>query len=620
MRVNASLNANSAVRLNNFNFGRALPTSKKEDYSNTAKQAKEILGIDDGVSILKIHSGSMPKQNGFDTGIGKLNSTPAIDFVDKMCFYTDTNAIKEFPMGQTTKNWAHFNCPYLKTATTFGEENINLLNLVNMNLLQKEDIEEFNLNSNKKRIEYENELGTDENYPILKPLKKAYENFKINAPEDLKEEFERFKEKDLVQNTYTRLALYPYIAKDEPDLFEGFDTSLKKQEKFAKYKEEYKDEIDFFKFRQFLAKKEHDSAKEKINAKGKDLFGDCLIGFSNQEVWAHPDAFEKGACIGLYNWGLPALDFDTILDENSESHKVFNDKISFFLENYDGIRFDVGWCYAIAQTGQKDKDPKHFDLGHNLFDFIEQRAMEIKGKDFNTQKLIYEMDGFEKMFDWQQSPPKPIPNVKNIVNVLTTEWQHNDGEGWGSPEFFKKTGLGDNELIMGTNNHDGMPLRALAENNDKKTIEKRKNNAEILSKLFNMDADTLIHNPQEFVKAKFAQLYTTKNQFLYFTDVLGSKRDMDDQTTNVENYRFRVNKDFERQYHTALQKGRGFNLMESLKLAMESKGLDKNNPEIYSKVSYYADYLRAQGAKTEQEANREERKQEKASKSFDYTA
>ncbi len=64
----------------------------------------------------------------------------------------------------------------------------------------------------------------------------------------------------------------------------------------------------------------------------------------------------------------------------------------------------------------------------------------------------------------------------------------------------------------------------------------------------------------------------------------------------------------------------GFNLMESLKLAMESKGLDKNNPEIYEKVSYYADYLRQEGAKTEQEANKEERKQEKASKSFDCIA
>ncbi len=590
-----------------FAFKRALPASKKEDYTNTAHQAKEILQISDGVSILKIHSASMPAQNSFDTGIGKLNSDPAMDFIDKMCFYTDTNVVKEFPMGQTTKHWDKFFCPYLKTAVTFGEENINLLNLVKNGLLNKEDIETFNIKSSKHRIEYENELGLDKDYPILLPLKKAYENFKANPESNLHKEFEKFKNKPLVKDTYTRLALYPILHKKEPGLFEDFESSPDKQKRFEGYKETYKDEIDFFKFRQFLAKKEHDEAKEKINSKGKDLFGDCLIGFSEQEVWAHPGAFEKGACIGLYHWGLPALDFENILNPNSESHKLFDRKISFFLDNYDGVRFDVGWCYAIAQTGKKDNEPKHFDLGHKLFDFIEKRAKEIKGKDFNTQKLIYEMDGFEKMFKWDKNPPKPIKNVRNIVNVLTTEWQHDYEHGWGSPEFLQKAGFKQTEFIMGTNNHDGSNLRVLAESSKKDVKEKRANNANILSKLFNITKETLINQPKEFVRAKFAQLFTTKNQFLFFTDVLGSKNDMDDQTTNIENYRFRVNKDFERQYHTALQKGMGFNLMESLKLAMESKKLDKQYPEIYDKISYYAQYLREPGAKTEKEANFEEK-------------
>lgn len=600
-----------SLNTNVLSFGKAIPASKKQDYTDTVKAAKSLLEIDGGLSVLKIQGASMPKQEGFDTGVGKINSDSALDFIDKMTFYTDTNTVKEFPAGQTTKHSKGFFCPYLKTALTFGEEKINLLNLVNDkktygSILSKKDIEAFNLNSKRKRVEYENELGQDENYPILKPLKTAYDNFKKGlAPKELEEEFEAFKETPRVKETYARLALYPYLKDKEPDLFKDFDRSPEKQLKFEEYKEKYKDEIEFFNFRQFLAKKEHLNAKEKINALGKDFFGDCLIGFSKQEVWAHPDAFEKDACVGLASWGLPALNFDEILTEGSESNKVFKDKISFFLENYDGIRFDVGWCYAIGQSQVRGKEQRTFDFGHKLYDLIEQTAHDIKGKDYDTGKLVYEMDGFSKMFNWENDP-KPIENVRGIKSVLTTEWEHRNKKGWGSVDFYKRTGLTEDELLIGTNNHDGSNLRRLAEDGNKENLKKVKDNANVLSKIFNVSKEILIENPKKFIETKFAELYTTKNQFLFFTDVMGSRYDMDDQTVGVENYRFRLNKDFERQYHTALQKGQGFNLMQSLKTAMEVKGLDKQNPEIYDKTCYWADYLRQKGAKTEREADLEE--------------
>ena len=601
------------INLNTFgtSFQKALPTSLKGDYKKTVREAKEALGIEDGLSILKIHSASMPKQDVFDTGIGKLNSDTALDFVDKMTFYTDTNAIKEFPKGQTTKHYDKFYCPYLKTAVTFGEENINLLNLVQDketygDILSFNDIKGLNIDSNSGRIIYENELGTDEDYPVLKPLRTAYENFNggRNIPEKLKEEFKKFKQQPLVEDTYTRLALYPFIHDAEPDLFRNFEYSFVKQNKFEKYKHQYEDEIEFFKFRQFIAKKEHDSAKEKINSKGVDLFGDCLIGFSNQEVWAHPDAFMKDTCIGLYEWGLPALNFEQILSPDSEAYKVFNDKISFFLNNYDGIRFDVGWCYAVARTGEKGKSPVDYDMGHKVFDFINQRAKEIKGDDFDTKKLIYEMDGFDYLYKWGDgtTPPKISSNVKGVVNVLTTEWQNDDGFGWGSPKFHLSHGLTQDELIMGTNNHDGSNLRRLAErefeDNDRKT------NVSVLSKLFHIKPKDL-NDVKTFVKAKFAQLFTIKNQFLFQNDVMGIDEDMDDQTTSTDNYRTRFSRDFEKEYHLGLQNGTAFNLPESLKLAMEAKGLDKTNAEIYSKIAYYGNYLKEKGALTEKEANME---------------
>ena len=43
--------------------------------------------------------------------------------------------------------------------------------------------------------------------------------------------------------------------------------------------------------------------------------------------------------------------------------------------------------------------------------------------------------------------------------------------------------------------------------------------------------------------------------------------------------------------------------MEALGLVMHSRKLDSTNPDLYKKVMYYADYLRAPGAKSEREAN-----------------
>ena len=282
--------------------------------------------------------------------------------------------------------------------------------------------------------------------------------------------------------------------------------------------------------------------------------------------------------------------------------------ISFFLKHYDGVRFDVGWCYAVAEVNTKGSGTRYIDLGHKLYDFIEQRAKEIKGEDFDTKKLIYETIGFKQMFTgWEVDKPKATPYVKDIVNVVTTEHEHSEKAGWGYPDFYLKTGLTENELIIGTNNHDGANLRALAECT-KPIYEKQvKDAAPILSRQFKIPLKNLLNNSSQFVKAKFAQIFMLKNQFLYFTDVLGSREDMDSQNAYTGNFRFRIDENFERQYHTALQQGQGFNLPEALKMVMKSKNLDKEFSEIYSQLSYYAKYLRKIGAKMEADANKNEK-------------
>jgi len=600
------------IKIDNVSHKAALPTSRKADYAATVNSAKKILGIDGGLSLLKLHSASMPCQKHHDSGIGKLNSEVAMKFIEMMAFYTGINAIKEFPFGQATKTYSRYYGPYNKTSLTIGEENINLTNIIENkgyygNILTYND--RSKLESDRKSpyaIHYEIELGTDDNYPIKEPLKIAYNNYKKGfSTKKFANDFDEYKKQEIVQNTYSRLALYPVIHNAEPYLFEKLEQYPEKQKKFEQYKKQFQDQIDFFNFCQFLAQREHNEAKTKINKMGIDLFGDCLIGFSKQEIWAHPDAFMKNTSIGNDEWGLPSLKFEEILDKKSEAHKVFDDKISFFLKHYDGVRFDVGWCYAIAKTYTKGIGTRYFDMGHQLFDFIEKRAKEIKGSNFDTKKLIYETLGFDKMYSgWEINKPKVNPNMKNIVNIATTEYEHKNKAGWGYPEFYIETGLTEDELIIGTNNHDGSNLRAMAEGTRPVYEKQIQDAAPILSKQFNIPIKKILNNPSQFIKAKFAQLFTLKNQFLYFVDVLGSREDMDCQNAYTGNYRFRIDENFERQYHNALQQGFGFNLPESLRMVMKSKNLDKNNPDIYSKLTEYASFLRKSGAKTEEDANK----------------
>ena len=70
------------------------------------------------------------------------------------------------------------------------------------------------------------------------------------------------------------------------------------------------------------------------------------------------------------------------------------------------------------------------------------------------------------------------------------------------------------------------------------------------------------------------------------------------------NYRYKISNDYETEYHTALQNHVGFNLAESLRLAMKAKGVDKSNPMLYSKIEYYSELLYSKGPKTKLEAEK----------------
>ena len=598
-------------------FSRALTSREEEDFKKVTGEAMEALDVKDGIRMFKVFQTALPSNKNENLGIGRVNSDKAIEYLKFNALYTGSNAVKIYPVGQipSTLRFKNYYCPYERSASVIGEDNINFFKLTKPeygSLLTKKDILPYTVSDNKSYADYENELDGKRGID-LKLLQKAYNNMQktdTKAQNRIKSEFETYKQ-SIKSDTIDRLAIAPFVRDKDPDLFMGFENSPEKQQRFEEYKLKYEKETDIFKFGKFLALKNLKEAKSEINKNKMELYGDCPIGFSQDEVFCFPEAFyPKEITPG---WGFRAIKYDEIPKKGTMANRLFTEKLKWHLENFDGIRFDVGWQYMKPNLKREDNgEITNFSVeaGEDIVEYIEKTAKEIKGEDFDTKKLMYELDAGPEdfqMFDWDNSVPEVKEVVKGRTAILTDVYEHSDGLGWGNPNFYKKAGLED--YIIGTSNHDSIPLKALSEGSDKyfkqhgiNVKDIKKGNINALSKSLKLKKKFL-EDPQNFVKAKFAELFQAKNHFVFFNDVTGNKTRIDWHNPEPYNYRYRINGDYEKEYHKALQEHKGFNLAESLRIAMKAQNIDKTNPELYEKIKYYSDILYSKGAKTKEAEN-----------------
>lgn len=616
----------SSLNRSDVSFKAALSSQAVDVLSKLCIEAEKSIGTPNSYTLFDMPSSSIYSDSKEDTGSGKLCSDAALRMYSMLKPYVGFNAVKVYPSGQMTKHYDNFYCPYNRGALTLGEDNINLAKLCGSeygSILQEKDVKEM-VDSNKaakkllNSINYENELGTDENYPILKPLKKAYDNFKKGDSAQIKalqKEFEDFKKESMSQ-VYDRLALYPFLRDSDPDFFENFLKNPQKQKRFETLKKEHAEDIDFFKFNQFIAQKQHFEAKEKLNEKGIDLIGDCPIGFSQAEEWALPGAFLKEYSVG---WAFPLVNYKDIDDPSSDAYKLLKSQFSHFFKLYDGVRMDVGISYYSHEIFEKGAEGKNgfshensigeYNLGDNMFKFIEQTAKEVKGKDFDTKKIIYEADGEPAIYDWSGQKVKERDEIKGRALMLTTTFERvssKNDQGWGSVHFHRDTaGVSQDELVMGTNNHDGAPIRWIAESK-KGTPQydyNKKDSIKVLSQDLKIPEKSL-QNPQNFMKAKFAELLGAKKRFFYFVDVLGRREYINDHSRpEQERFRFRVDSEVEKDYHKGLQSNWAFDRPEALAMRMKAQGVDKTNPKLFEQMKFLGNYLRKPGVLTQKAAD-----------------
>lgn len=566
-------------------FQRALTKEELPDYKKTLAEARKIVK-QTGKSIFIMPSFCLPQSKELNTGVGHIAAPKSQEFFDYMHNYLGFNIVEDLPAGQIRTPKSGFYCAYTSSALALGNHQIcpELLTTNEYsNLLTKAELKEIVDNNyipeKEYQVNFKNVMEADG--AQNKMLKKAYERFqKLDNQTLLKQNYQKFINENNDWLSFPRT--------NEPNQ-------------------------EFFKFKQFLANEHLKKGKEMLNAKGIRLAGDCLIGFSKDEVQAYPKAFKQNHNIGLPSWGLPALNYDTILDESSEAAKLLKRKIQLNAQRYDIIRFDVGWAYitpVITPFGENrilEKNRKY--LNEDLLKLIEKWVLEVKGKDFDLKNLIYEFDAGADEFQAFEGKDLIKP-LQNRVRIYGNTYMHNkDGDAWGYNKAFLDRGWNPDYYILGVGNHDPQPLRQIA-NDQPEFVQKfderinqyiltearhKEDAIKPLSEELKIKPETL-QNPVEFAKAKFAEPMMSKNNQYFYMDVFGRSERFDMQGLNLimhpeKNFARKIPENFAEAYHASLKEGFGFNIMDSLEKVFKVQGYNTKHPELYAKIVKYNEIL-----------------------------
>ncbi len=571
----------SAIKNTNIVFGRSLKNEELEEFNNLKKECKNLTN-QTGKSIFIVHDACLPQSPLKNTGVGNLSSTDSINFFKYMQPYIDFNMVEVLPQGQI----APFNklyCAYTATALSLGNHQIN------PELLTTKDFENLLTQEEYSKIVNNNNLPQKEDFV-------NYHNVMDNNGSQnniLKIAHERFKK--LPENS---------------NLKQQYNTYIQENADWLNITRKYEPDTDFFKFKQFLADEHLKIGKQKLNDMGIKLCGDCLIGFSLDEVNAYPNAFKKDHFIGDPEWKLPALDYDSITDPNSDAAKLLKRKVQLFAKRYDAIRFDVGWAYispVVTPKGEKhilDQNKKY--LNDNLLKFIENAVKEIKGQDFDLHNLMYELDADPETFSmWKPNSSEQIDATKGRVKILGNTYMHWDDElGWGTNASYINRGWSPDEFVLGIGNHDPQPLRQIAQGTPEKILlpdgniieaEHKQPAIRALAKIFHQP-ESQFESPTEFAKAKWADTMQAKNRQMFYMDVFGREERFDLQGFNTivhpeKNYAYKIPTNYIQSYQNAIKEGFGFNIMDSFERLFKLKGFDQKYPDLFNKIIKFKNIL-----------------------------
>ncbi len=602
-------------------FGRALTSDEKRDFKEIQNAARKKLNIDKTAAT--IFDFSVPSSKN-DTGIGTSFSKDAQELGAFLNSMVGVNAIQLQPQGQISN---FIRSPYSGTGFSLGMHIIDLNKLADddySNLLSDKDLKAPYMNrvKNHDSVDYDNVFSTDGQKAMLQ---KAYKRFlQLDSSSPLKKEYESFKkensywlEKDAlfeaaaVANNSSDMKSWPNIDKY---LFEKKEGNAQRIAQL-KYVTDDKGNnvVDFEEFVQFIADKQQKQSKNEFNKQGIDIYGDCQIGFSQKDFWAHRSAFypnyEFGCDIGNNNYSCwsPAINFEKL---NSDAGELLYNKFNLFFKRYNGVRIDAAWqlikpliCEPIKNNGQDVFDSNGNKLGYKLHyqPVVPNNGQKIikdivlKAADNNKvphDKVFLELLGGNS-YD-------SLDSVKHLGATLIHITRY-ASDGWGRVKYYESRGdnkyqnMRPGQYIIGPGTHDDDSLVA--------RVKQGQLSKDNLASDLHLNRQELKDSPAAASSAVFAELFTTKNQFATLPDILGSERRFNTPNTKEGNWAYRAPVDFEREYFQNLNKGMGLNIADAYSKALKAKNHGYSS-SLTQKLDDFAQILKEDGPMTTKDADK----------------
>lgn len=571
-----------------LNFQRKLKSNEEADFYATLNKSKEKLG-NIGRTSLIIPSKSLPQE--YNTGMGNFLDKEGIKFIDFAKQYWGINAVQVLPEGHYANRGGEIFLPYSGSSFALGEHLINLEALTKDEygkLLTEGELKNI-LSKTEDRVDFENVLLKDS--PVDKALRKAYNELLKSDTKEKKELLEKVSQYakenkewlepkaifQFLSEKYNSIDYYSWNDFDKNFYNEDVITIEKRNSAIKDMRNSQNSkELGFVEFKQYLAEDNLFKARKMLNERGIKLDGDMLIGFSYDEVWANPKAFVENSSL---KWKLPALNFD-----NVEAENLLRNKVNKFARRYDGIRIDAAWTYVSQPIKNKitGKNIKK-EYGTKFIDLIENEIIKVKGANYDLENIMYEFLTDPNEFNiFDGYTIKDF--LKDKTKIITS---YNCSENWGTVSAFKTRGWKDGAYILGATNHDSKPLKLEFQglSNESKQIS-------TLSNIFKIPVDKL-NNDKDFKQIKMAEPLKSKHNMLFFTEALNISERYKDNQNRVDDYRIKIDKDYQKKYFDSLQKNEGFNIMDALEKTFIAEGLDKKEPKLYKKIKKYNKILKA---------------------------
>lgn len=431
-------------------------------------------------------------------GIGSF-SKEAYEFID-MLESSGQKLWQILPLGPT----GYGDSPYQSFSTFAGNPYfIDLYELIEENMLSKEECDNCDWGSNFDYIDYEKVR-----FSKFKMLKKAYKKSKIN---DNKKFVAYCKYNKWWLEDY---ALYMAIKESLGGIpWLKWDKKLKLRDKktLSKYRKKLEDQITFYKYTQYLFFKQWNKLKSYANKKGISIIGDIpiYVALDSSDAWANPELFlfdkdlNPTAVAGCppdafseegQLWGNPLYDWEY---HKYTDYNWWIKRIKYCYSLYDIIRIDhfrgFDEFYSIpynsknAVNGFWEKGP-----GIELFKYIKNELGDV---DIIAEDLGFLTDSVRKLLKNTN-----YPGMKVLQFAFNSEGENDYLTYNYNKNCVVYTGTHDNNTVVGWYNEiDNLEKQICIDYMNIKDIDAKNINWDFICLAMRSVADTCITPAQDFL-------------------------------------------------------------------------------------------------------------------------